>query len=163
MTAREKEYTEYKKLTYVRSRPARSPRMSRTLHSSFCNAIHRAASSRMFVGTWNVNGRMAAESLAPWLSFDAADADIYVMGYVTAMSAGQHVRAGARRTGPEHRALLSARQIPRAGPERQRVPARQQRPRGGLDAAHRSGHPQPQKLSQGGVRPRPSTGTLCKR
>ena len=114
VTAREKEYTEYKQLTYVdimpaRSprRPARSPRMSRTLHSSFCNAIHRAASSRMFVGTWNVNGRMAAESLAPWLSFDAADADIYVMGYVTAMSAGKHVRAGARRTGPEHRALLS--------------------------------------------------------
>jgi hypothetical protein len=38
------------------------------------------------VGTWNVNGRLASESLAPWLSYDAADADIYVIGCGPALS-----------------------------------------------------------------------------
>jgi len=34
----------------------------------------------IFVGTWNVNGRLPTESLTPWLSHDTADPDLYVIG-----------------------------------------------------------------------------------
>ncbi|XP_022100456.1 inositol polyphosphate 5-phosphatase OCRL-1-like isoform X2 [Acanthaster planci] len=36
---------------------------------------------RVFVGTWNVNGQTASESLAPWLNVDDRPADLYAIGF----------------------------------------------------------------------------------
>ncbi|KAH9266737.1 hypothetical protein BASA84_000989 [Batrachochytrium salamandrivorans] len=37
---------------------------------------------KLFIGTWNVNGRLATESLVPWLgSKDEEDPDMYILGF----------------------------------------------------------------------------------
>ena len=36
----------------------------------------------MFVGTWNVNGQAATESIIPWIQQDADPPDVYAFGYV---------------------------------------------------------------------------------
>lgn len=36
---------------------------------------------RLFIGTWNVNGQNAAESLTDWLYSDASAPDMYAIGF----------------------------------------------------------------------------------
>jgi phosphatidylinositol-bisphosphatase len=71
-------------------------------------------------GTWNVNGKMPTESLAPWLSPSGGEpaADVYVVGFqeldltAGALLLGDETRAGPwetqlRQTLPEHELLVS--------------------------------------------------------
>jgi hypothetical protein len=61
------------------SRPARH------IHSESEYTEYKAL--RLFVGTWNVNGKSPRESLAPWLTDGVSDGDmpdIYVLGCVDA-------------------------------------------------------------------------------
>jgi phosphatidylinositol-bisphosphatase len=37
--------------------------------------------SRVFCGTWNVNGQPASVSIKPWLSYDEDPPDIYAIGF----------------------------------------------------------------------------------